>query len=1026
MQVTVRLLGDFAVVVDGVGTPSARWSGRQPAALVKVLALSPGGRLHRDRVVDALWPDLSVEAALPRLHKAAHYARRALQRKDAVVLKDEVVALFPDAELEVDVTRFEAAAAAALSAVPVSPEHCAEALALGGELLPDDLTEPWVSESRERLRLQISRLLRGAGRWEELLRLDPVNEEAHLALMREAVARGDRSEALRRYARMEQVLADELGLGPGLEAVALRRELMAPGPAEPIQPPGAGPAGRTLDRAGLVERDAELGALETAVRAALRDRRGVVVLVSGEAGAGKSTLVRALLDRLRDEVTAVAGGCDDLLAPRSLGPFRDMAEDDPALARALAGRTDEALPALLQVIAGRPSVVVVEDVHWADDATLDAVRYLARRMAAVPAALVLTFRDTGVDADHPLRQVLGSLSGPGVLRLALAPLSVAAVRRLGAGSQQEAVEIHRVTEGNPFFVTEVLAAGPGAGVPATVRDAVLARLGRLPQAVRTLLERLSVVPTRAERWLAETLAGGDPEVLVAAERSGMILGGVGSVSFRHELARRAIESSLVAGERMRANRQVLDALLARAGEDPVRLVHHAERSGQVEVLLEYGPRVAREAARSGAHRQATDVLGVLLEHRDRLAAGEVADLTTRRAYSFYAVNDFDAALGCAQSAVAAAEEAADPALLADALLVLARVALFACGPARSRAAAERAVRVLVPVRDEARLAEAFVELARAHSNLATVAVVAEPSGQEEANAERALAIGERLGRPDICWRALCYRGDARVARGDLHGYEDLRRAVALTDADHSVDQRVRSYVNAAGAAYRGGRLDDAEALVAAGLRAAADGEFVAGQYRLRLTGAAVRACRGDWDAAIEDLRALLSGPGEPGVMAALARSLLARLLARRGDPAAREVLTAAAQEWAGADDSAVAGPLAVAEVELGWLDGSLGSLSGSARRALDLAARSEHLSVQAELCVYLRRAGVEVMGPANAPGPWAPTLAGRWAEAVARWAALGERYEQAVVLATAPDSGAREQGTALLRQLGARGTLQAV
>src|SRR6185436_3104562 len=115
---------------------------------------------------------------------------------------------------------------------------------------------------------------------------------------------------------------------------------------------------------------------------------------------------------------------------------------------------------------------------WADDATLDAIRFLARRFPAIPAVLVLTFRETGVDAGHPLRQLLGSLAGSAVRRVTLPPLSVEAVRRLGATSTREAVEIHRVTQGNPFFVTEVLAAGE-TDVPPTVRDAVLARLGRL-------------------------------------------------------------------------------------------------------------------------------------------------------------------------------------------------------------------------------------------------------------------------------------------------------------------------------------------------------------------------------------------------------------------------------------------------------------------------------------------------------------------------------------------------------------------
>ena len=1028
MLVQVQLLDGFTITVDGTPTAGDAWSRRHAAALVKLLALSPDGRLHRDRVVDALWPDLTMDGALPRLHKAAHFARRALGTPDAVVLKGEVVALFPGATLEVDTVAFETAAAAAMTADPMSPADCAGALKLAGELLPEDLAEPWLDEPRERLRLRVAALFRGARRWEDLLRLDPANEEAHVEVLREAVLRGDRTQGLRRYARMERALDSELGISPPPEADALRERLLTAGPvrSQSQQVDGRAPLHGRRVGTDLLERDVELEEIGAAVTSAVEGGRGVVVLISGEAGAGKSALVRGFLDQLSVDVTTAIGGCDDLLAPRSLGPFRDMAEGNPALASALStDRLDDMLPAVMQVLASHPSVVVVEDIHWADDATLDAIRYLARRVPGIPAGLLMTFRETEVDAGHPVRQLLGSLVGPTVRRVTLPPLSAEAVRRLGAVSEEEAAQIHRVTEGNPFFVTEVLAAGR-IGVTATVRDAVLARVGRLSEPTRTLLERLSVVPARAERWLAETLTGGDTRVLLEAERSGMIIGDDASVSFRHELARQAIESSLTAGERIQANRLVVDALLGHPGAEPSRLVHHAERAGNIDVILEHGRTAALEAARLGAHRQAAAVLRVVLEHRGRLDPHEAADLFTRRGYSLYLVNQFEGALGCAESGVLAAEQAGEPILLADALLVLARVVLFARGTLRARRAAERAVEVLEPVGDDARLAAALTELARAHSNLAAVGIVAEPSEHAEAFARRAVTIAQRLGRKDIEAQASCYLGDARLARGDSRGEEDLRRAISLAGSDSRLETRVRSYVNAAHGAYHSGRLEEAERYVAAGLRVAADGEFVAGQYRLRLTAAAVHGSRGDWDRAVADLRALLDSPGEPGVMAALARSMLARLLARRGENEAGDVLAVALADRHVTDDSFVIGPLAVAQVELGWLDGSLGVLTDEARRALDMAEAAGHTSVHAELCAYLHRAGIEVTGPVKPPGPWAPTLAGRWEKAADAWAVLGERYEQAVVLATAPDAPASARGVQMLRDLGAVATVPAV
>jgi DNA-binding SARP family transcriptional activator len=1021
VRAQVRLLGGFTVVVDGTAVPDSRWRRRQAASLVKLLALSPQGRLHRDRVVDALWPELTLEQAVPRLHKAAHFARGALGDREAVAVKDEMVALLPDAMLEVDAVVYEAAADAALSSDPVTPVKCADALLLAGDLLPDDVAEAWLEGPRERLRLRTAQLLQCARRWEDLLRLDAANERAHVELLRVAVAKGDRTEALRRYARMEQVLHAELGVAPGPEAKALHERLLVSNGQAPTEPtdPTSG--------SDLQEREAELGVLDAAVHDAVDKRRGAVVLVAGEAGSGKSALVRGFLDRLGSEVTAVVGGCDDMLAPRSLGPFRDMADQHPALADALSGGdVDDVHPRLLHVLGARPCAMVVEDVHWADDATLDTVRYLSRRISGVPAVLLLTFRDTGLDEDHPLRQILGGLAGTGVRRLSLGPLSVDAVRRMGAVPDAQAAEIQRVTEGNPFFVTEVLAAG-GMGVPATVSDAVLARLGRLPPLVRALVQRLSVVPTRADRWLTESLADGDATVVAQAERSGMIVGATATVSFRHELARQAIESSLTAAARLQANRAVVDALLTRPEVEPSRLVHHAERSGQVDVMLAHGPSVAREAARLGAHRQAAGVLGVVLEHRGRLEAGDVADMHTQRAYSLYVVNQYEAALQSAESGVAAAREAGDPFRLSHALLVLARVAMFARGPLRARRAAAHAVEILEGHDDDERLAVGLTELARTHSNLATVGIVAEPIPRAEELAGRAVELAEGLGRQDVVGQALCYLGDARLARGDPRGAADLERAIALAGLDSRVETRVRSYVNAAGGAYRAGRLDDAERYVEAGLRVAADGEFSAGSYRLRLTAAAVAASRGQWNRAVADLNALLSSPGEPGVMGALARSLLARLQARRGDHgAAAETLAVASAGLPVADDSFAVGPVTIADVELGWLDGSLGTFPDRARETLEIAAAEGNRSVQAELCAYLRRAGIEVTSPVDAPGPWAATLAGRWEDAATAWAALGDRYEEAVVLATAPDRAAQRRGVRMLGELGALGTIPAV
>jgi len=172
----IRLLGGFEVVVDGRRVPPVDWRRRHAAALVKLLALAPGRTLHREQVIDALWPNLCVDDAAPRLHKAAHYARRTLGEPQSLVLSHETVALLPDGDVDVDTVRFERLAESARDARTAG----AAADAYPGDLLPHDRYEAWTESPRERLRLLYLRMLRQAGRWHEVADADSVDESPHL------------------------------------------------------------------------------------------------------------------------------------------------------------------------------------------------------------------------------------------------------------------------------------------------------------------------------------------------------------------------------------------------------------------------------------------------------------------------------------------------------------------------------------------------------------------------------------------------------------------------------------------------------------------------------------------------------------------------------------------------------------------------------------------------------------------------------------------------------------------------------
>jgi DNA-binding SARP family transcriptional activator len=222
-SVSIAVLGGFSVTVNGVATPAGGWARRSSSSLVKILALAPGHRLHREHVIDVLWPDEDPASAANRLHKAAHFARRAARHADAVVLRNDLVWLFPDSEITVDALRFEHLARLAVSADDAVLARKALAW-YGGELLPADRYEDWAGERREVLALRRLDVLRVAGEWRDLSEFDPTDAQAAVRLIRRHVDAGDRDAAVREYERLERVLDRELGITPPESARRARAE----------------------------------------------------------------------------------------------------------------------------------------------------------------------------------------------------------------------------------------------------------------------------------------------------------------------------------------------------------------------------------------------------------------------------------------------------------------------------------------------------------------------------------------------------------------------------------------------------------------------------------------------------------------------------------------------------------------------------------------------------------------------------------------------------------------------------------
>jgi DNA-binding SARP family transcriptional activator/tetratricopeptide (TPR) repeat protein len=642
MGARISLLGGFDVDVDGTVVPAREWNRRQSASLVKLLALAPGRRLHREQVLDALWPDLLVDEAAPRLHKAAHYARRALRSANSVVLTGEMVALWPGSdEVVIDVEEFERAAEAALAtADPGAAEEAAAAY--GGDLLPHDRYESWCQTPREHLSAMHRDLLRLAERWEELVAVDPADEDAHVALIRRSLEEGDRPGALRQYERLERALAAELGLKPGRAAQALRTELLTTSleaPAAESEVPE--PIGRAH----------ELSTLDALLQG-MPGGRGRVLFVGGPPGSGKTALLTTLLARARRRhIRAGLGVAATVEAPWPYAPvleaLADLCRRHPALLdglqdsfrveieRALSGRDllwtgtgghQRLFVAVVELMrlaaAGHGALLVIDDAHSADPESLRLLHYLSRATANDAVLLVLAHRPRPAPAELVTLRRAASARGSGVV-LALQPLSqddtAAVVRRVVPDADDSLVQhVWEVSRGSPLAATELAhAAGTARG------EVSLSRLWlhALPRTVLEALRAAAVLGTTfdTDEFVAVTAprtpdddgeALDEREAFTALERAlraRVVVRTERGFAFRHALVRDAVLEGVAAHDLRELHRRAAEAL-QRLDGSPARIAHHLVQGGDRAAAVPYVLRAAETEAALGAYGSALTTL----------------------------------------------------------------------------------------------------------------------------------------------------------------------------------------------------------------------------------------------------------------------------------------------------------------------------------------------------------------------------------------------------------------------------------
>ena len=776
----------------------------------------------------------------------------------------------------------------------------------------------------------------------------------------------------------------------------------------------------------LLERDEQLRACADYLAEATLGH-GRLVYLAGEAGVGKTTFVDRVVADARGSagtMTVAVGGCDGSATPAPLGPLVDMLPDLPGEVWPPDATRPEVFGRLLDLLRdppGGPCLLLVEDAHWADEATLDLLRHLARRIHTCRALVIVTFRPEDATAARGLRILLGdTASATGTRRIDLSSLSPDAVGRLveeharehpGAVSA-DADALFDVTGGNAFFVTEALSAGTSR-VPPTVRDAVLARVARLDEDAQRALEVVALTGARAETaLLVDLLAHGLTAIDEPLDR-GLLRQVDGDVVFRHELARLAVAAEVPVGRSVHIHRRLLAALSAR-GADPARLAHHAEAAGDGDAVLEFAPVAAARAAELGAHQEAVRQYRRALRSADRLPDEQRAELLWSLGYEAYLTLRIDEAITATREALDLWDAAGEAVRVGDAWRCLSRLSWFAGRRDDAQAQAETAVDLLG--------GSETVELALAYSNRAQLQMLASDLAGTQDWGRRTLELVDRLPestrREEVRLHALNNLGTMEITAGDLDAgrallVESLEGARAADLHEHAA----RAFCNLVSSAVVQRRHEEAQHYLEEGREYCIDRDL--DSWTLYLDGCRARLLldRGDTVTAQQLATSVLQRGNMSAIDAIEPVLVLAHVHSRAGDPRAEAELARAAELAAGMQEVQRLGPAASTRCEAAWISGDADTIERVARVAWGTAAAADCPWNRGAVATWLPADAVVDVG-SLAP-PFAAERDGRWAEAAELWAALGCPFDTALALARGGTREGLTEAARLFDRLGA-------
>jgi DNA-binding CsgD family transcriptional regulator len=748
----------------------------------------------------------------------------------------------------------------------------------------------------------------------------------------------------------------------------------------------------------LIERAGVLNLLQNQLNH-VSEGEGLCVFVSGEAGIGKTSLVKAFCKQQQEECVIYQGACDALFTPRPLAPVYDIIwqvrSDLWPDTHTIEQRSELFLKLFHELKNKKEKILIVfDDIHWADEATLDFIKFLARRISQLRCLFVLTYRDDEINPGHPLRNVIGALSPDVFSRIQLQPLSKEAVHKLAGEKGYDAENVYNISGGNPFYVNEILASY-SPGVPDNIKDSILAVYNRQEEGTKNAWEICSIIPEGLEinrfAKLKSSWEGMDrcfalKIIIIKNDR----------VIFKHELYRRTIEGSLSPFKRIALNKRMLDLFLDSFEEegDIERIVHYAKNANENDVVIKYAPVAAMQAAGVGAHIEASKLFLTAIEYCDGYDSDQLLAFYDAYAYECYLTNQTDEAIIYYTKSLEKWKQKNDIEKIGNCLFYLSRLWWINDNLIKAESFAEQAIQVLENQPSSAAKAIAY-------SLMSQLKMFSDLSDECIAWGQKAIDLAQELGDNAILSYALGNVGSVQIRMPALmqKGRAMLQQSLEIALQNSYEDYAGMAYVNLA---YNGMIIKDyalAQQALTTGIRYCEENNLDLWRLYLLTVKARFKLDTGNWTEAYDIANKLVEDEKATKIIEIFALTILAKIRMRRGDNDAILILLKEATDKAfeTLEPQRIIQAMA-AFLEYEWLMGTTIIDKRILERAIEMTKERGNIYGNSEFAFWLRKARGESLPIKEVYEGYDISSSAKAENAARLWKKVGCSYNEALVL----------------------------